>query len=61
MKKLLALFTLLLVSCVSFSFANSELDTAVQWMYDNGLTKFDNATEFMADKPLRRDEATKFF
>jgi len=30
-------------------------------MYQNGLTKFDNPTDFMETKPLRRDEASKFF
>ncbi len=60
MKKLItSLFVLSLL--VSFWFANSQLEDAVNWMHNNGLTKFDNPIDFMADKPLRRDEATKFF
>jgi len=30
-------------------------------MNQKGLTKFDNATDFMATNGLRRDEASKFF
>lgn len=49
------------ISFISFSFADSTLDQAISWMYSKGLTKFDNSQDFMANKSLRRDEATKFF
>lgn len=60
MKKLITSFFVLLI-LVSFWFASSQLEEAISWMHNNGLTKFDNSTDFMADKTLRRDEATKFF
>ena len=43
------------------AFANSQLNEAISWMHENGLTKFNNAQDFMSDKSLRRDEAAKFF
>lgn len=61
MKKLSLVLSLFLISFVSFSFADSTLDQAISWMNQNGLTKFTNAQDFMANQNLRRDEATKFF
>ena len=52
---------LVFISFVSFSFADTQLNKAISWMNNNGLTKFTNATDFMASNSLRRDEATKFF
>lgn len=44
-----------------FSLASTQLNEAISRMNQKGLTKFDNATNFMATKSLRRDEASKFF
>ncbi|MEI6426312.1 MAG: hypothetical protein WCO66_03065 [Candidatus Absconditabacteria bacterium] len=59
MKKFLILASILFLG--GFTLANTQLDQAISWMNTNGLTKFTNATDFMATKSLRRDEATKFF
>ncbi|MFA6255883.1 MAG: hypothetical protein WC606_01745 [Candidatus Absconditabacterales bacterium] len=61
MKKLFLALSLVFISFLSFSFADSKLDQAITWMNTNGLTKFTNAQDFMATKTLRRDEASKFF
>lgn len=61
MKKVFLVLSLFLLSFLSFSFATSQLDQAISWMSQKWLTKFTNATDFMATKSLRRDEATKFF
>ncbi|MEI7919967.1 MAG: hypothetical protein WCH65_07605 [bacterium] len=37
------------------------MDTAVSWLYQNGLTKYTNATTFKSNNTIRRDEASKFF
>ena len=60
MKKIFLLM-LAFVSFISFTFAESQLNTAISWMNSNWLTKFTNAITFMSTKNLRRDEATKFF
>ncbi len=60
MKKIYLLMVVF-ISFVSFSFADTQLNKAISWMNNNGLTKFTNATDFMATNSLRRDEATKFF
>ena len=39
----------------------SEMEEAVQWMYNAWMTKFNEPNSFMATKSLRRDEASKFF
>ncbi len=59
MKKFLILASILFLGW--FTLANTQLDQAISWMNTNWLTKFTNATDFMATKSLRRDEATKFF
>lgn len=43
------------------SISDPEFDAALSWMYDNGLTKYDNADAFRPFDNLRRDEAAKFF
>jgi len=60
MKKFLVI-ALAVVCFWWFSFAVSQLDQAISRMNQNWLTKFTNATDFMATKSLRRDEASKFF
>ena len=60
MKKLLVI-AFAIISFWWFSLASSQLDEAISRMNQNGLTKFTNATDFMATKWLRRDEASKFF
>jgi hypothetical protein len=60
MKKLL-IVALLLIWFWWFSLASTQLSEAITRMNQNWLTKFTNATDFMATKGLRRDEATKFF
>ena len=37
------------------------IDDAVQWAYDQGLTKYHNAASFYPHNLMRRDEAAKFF
>jgi hypothetical protein len=37
------------------------LQDAIQWGYDQGLTRYSNSTDFRAYDTLRRDEAAKFF
>ena len=41
--------------------SGNELENAINWMYNNGLTSFNTPVSFMHEKWLRRDEATKFF
>jgi len=41
--------------------ATKELDTAVAWLHQNGLTQYTNASTFKANQSIRRDEASKFF
>lgn len=41
--------------------SNEKLDNAISWMYDNGLTMYNNANDFKVNNWLRRDEAAKFF
>ena len=36
-----------------------EIDKALYWMYNNGLTKYDNLQEYRPDDPLLREEAAK--
>ncbi len=55
------LLALIFVLFISFSFAETSLNQAINWMNNNWLTRFTNSTSFMATKNLRRDEATKFF
>jgi len=59
MKKLLIamVFVLFLSSFVSAA----EVNDAITWLYQNGLTKYSNANDFMATRSIRRDEASKFF
>lgn len=37
----------------------TEFEKALAWMYANGLTKYDNATEYRPDDSLLREEAAK--
>ncbi len=60
MKKLL-LVTLAMIWFLWFSSAAMQTDEAIYRMNQNGLTKFSDAKNFMADNSLRRDEASKFF
>lgn len=60
MKKLL-IVALAIIWFGWFSLASTQLDEAISRMNQNGLTKFTNATDFMATNGLRRDEASKFF
>ncbi len=39
----------------------TDTQAAIDYMYNNGLTKFSTTTSFMADSNLRRDEAAAFF
>ena len=38
-----------------------ELQKAITWMYDNGMTRFNNPVSFMANGPIKREQAAKFF
>ena len=59
MKKLV--FAVCSFALLGATYATTQLDVAVTWMYQNWLTKYDNSTDFMSEKSLRRDEAAKFF
>jgi hypothetical protein len=61
MKRFLMLILSSIFIFLWFSFAENSLDEAVLWMHQHWLTKFDNPTDFMTTKWLRRDEASKFF
>ena len=54
-----------LLACICIpalvSATSSELDTAVTWLYQNGLTQYTTSTAFSANRTIRRDEASKFF
>ncbi len=39
--------------------SGEEIDKALYWMYNNGLTKYDNLTDYRPDDPLLREEAAK--
>lgn len=58
MKKFFIVMTL--IGLLSFAWA-SNIDDAVNWMYQNGLTIHDNSISFKPNKSIRRDEAAKFF
>jgi len=67
MKKTLIL-TLALLSIVWLTFAQTrnglvltDTQAAIDFMYTNGLTKFNTTSTFMATQSLRRDEAAAFF
>ena len=36
-----------------------EIDKALYWMFNNGLTKYDNLVDYRPDDPLLREEAAK--
>ena len=40
---------------------NIELDNAIKWMYNNGLTSLNTITNFMGEDYLTREQASKFF
>lgn len=41
------------------TYTGTEFQQALQWMYDNGLTKYDNETDYRPDDGLLREEAAK--
>ena len=38
-----------------------ELQKAITWMYDNGMTIYNEPVSFMASSPINREQAAKFF
>ncbi len=52
---------MMFVLCLSSFASAAVVDDAISWMYTNGLTNKNNATDFNAERGLRRDEAAKFF
>lgn len=40
---------------------DQDLDDAVQWMYDNDLTRYDNIQDYRPADTLTREQAAKFF
>ena len=55
-------FVLIFAAIGLYSFVSAAVvDDAVSWMYDNGLTIHNNATDFKSTQWLRRDEAAKFY
>ncbi len=60
--KYLIWFILVFVALSNLGYAtDTELETAVSWMYDNGLTKFNTVESFSAAWNLTREQAAKFF
>jgi len=59
----IALFTLIWFTAAQERNGLVVQDTqvAIDFLYENGLTMFDNETNFMANQSLRRDEAAAFF
>lgn len=47
------------IQTVSTPAPTDEFGLALQWMYTNGMTKYNNATDFRADDGLTRQEAAK--
>ena len=55
---------LLLSSSILITSANivdPELDSAVSWMHQNQMTKFDTSLDFAPANTLTREQAAKFF
>ena len=46
---------------VGASYWEDELQQSIDWMYEQGLTMYDNIEEFLPDKTMTREEASKFF
>ncbi len=61
MKKLFVILLSLIFTFWGLTLANNSIDEVVSWMHQKWLTIFDNPSDFMATKWLRRDEASKFF
>ena len=40
---------------------NEELQAAITWMYENGMTMFNDPKSFKAKDPIKREHAAKFF
>ncbi|MEI6672986.1 MAG: S-layer homology domain-containing protein [bacterium] len=43
----------------TITYTGTEFQQALAWMYNNGLTKYDNEEEYRADDGLTREEAAK--
>ena len=39
----------------------AELEEAIQWMYDHGMTRYNEPDSFMAKNSINREQASKFF
>ena len=63
MKKLLlsAFSFWLLAFCFTLTTQAANINDAVSWAYDQGLTKYNSASSFQQNNALRRDEAAKFY
>jgi len=64
MKKKIIISTIIAVGiCMPLiiKWATNELTTAVDWMYQNGLTKYTSVSAFRSTDTIRRDEASKLF
>jgi len=48
-------------SVTAQQFFDDELESAVQWMYANDLTRYDNIQEYRPADTLTREQAAKFF
>ncbi|MEI8008496.1 MAG: hypothetical protein WCI00_03600 [bacterium] len=40
-------------------YTGTEFEQALAWMYDNGLTKYNNENDYRANDGLTREEAAK--
>ncbi|MEI7557366.1 MAG: hypothetical protein WCJ45_00470 [bacterium] len=41
------------------TYTGTEFEQALSWMYENGLTKYENEKDYRADDGLTREEAAK--
>jgi len=56
----LAVVVMVNTSVVGAAINDPEFDAAISWMYDNGLTKYNNQDDFMPYATLTREQFAKF-
>lgn len=54
------IFGLSWISSVTHAQASASFDTVLDWMYSNGLTRYNNAADFRPNDEITRGEAAKF-
>ena len=56
----LAVVVMVNATVVVAAIQDPEFDAALSWMYDNGLSKYDNQDDFMPYANLTREQFAKF-